>query len=232
MTVRTSRTVFLDSSDRASRFKLKEKTMNPDLHFLSTELEHVLDLKDRDALFEIRRFLGLKRPEDVKCVGVLKVEAWRVETAMTHLERQLERHGFAIQTENFQGRTGLAHYDHVDRVITLDERLRSIGRFRSLSHEAAHAVDERGEDDGLIEREAVAEASAYLVRRAVGLDTRAHSLRYLACYEVDGGLLEDLAPRIEWVASILVRWCANDQDELFTPVQPRHPALGYGGMLN
>jgi antirestriction protein ArdC len=109
---------------------------------------------------------------------------------------------------------GDGRYIHATRAIEIDDMLSGNQRVLALAHELAHALvrADRQEDDpklGYAGEEWVAECVAFVTCRALGVDTSANSVPYLASYlehapadtlRATAGLIDRLARRIEMTA--------------------------------
>ena len=99
--------------------------------------------------------------------------------------------------------------------ITLLPDLPAAGHFSVLVHELAHELlhrsDRRGQTDIRI-RETEAEAVAFVVSSAIGLDTGTASSDYIQLYRGDKQTLIDSLDYIQRVAGEILRYLDPDSD--------------------
>jgi antirestriction protein ArdC len=92
--------------------------------------------------------------------------------------------GFTVEDHEFNGNTNgdCCHADHRIRVETTNTPAQ---RVKTLAHELAHALLHEGLDDRSL-AELEAESTAYVVCRALGLDSGAYSFGYVASWAGGG----------------------------------------------
>lgn len=122
---------------------------------------------------------------------------------LAKLRRVVEGKGITITTEEMQGALGLSCGGH----IKLAPGLSAAEEFSVLAHEFAHELLHHG-PDGVrgtkMQRETEAEAVAYVVTTAVGLDNANASLDYINLHKGDAKALGESLDRIQKTACIIL----------------------------
>jgi len=133
--------------------------------------------------------------------------------------------GFADKLKKFAAESGIvveyspdlgsAHgYSHGGRIV-LRDKLLPAEAFSTLAHELAHEFLHHGEDavrGSKTVRETEAEAVAFVVSHAIGLDTNTASSDYIQLYAGDKDTLSQSLDRIQKTASRILAAISDDED--------------------
>lgn len=91
------------------------------------------------------------------------------------------------------------------RTIMLRDDLNPTMRAKTLCHELAHCLCDHGLDDDRTRAETVAEAAAFVALAAVGVDTAAYSVPYLAGWGEDVATFRAALKEIEAVSAAILK---------------------------
>jgi len=162
-------------------------------------------------VFDVSQTDGDELPELAKIAG-------DAGDNLVRLERLVAQHDIELEYASLDGGTdGLS----TGGKVVVDEALSPTEQFAVLTHELAHELLHKGDrrtDTTKTVRETEAEAVAYVVCQAIGIDTSSRSTDYIQLYRGDAETLQESLDYIQRVsASILSKLespaAANQQDD-------------------
>lgn len=147
-------------------------------------------------VFDVSQTEGRELPELSKPTG-------DADWSLAQLEAAVEEAGLKLTYEPLGGSV---HGYSADGAIGVDASLSAVERFLTLVHELAHQWLGHLQSQDLSNRvrETEAEASAFVVARACGIDAVASSSEYIQLYSGDSALLGASLGRIQVVANRIV----------------------------
>jgi antirestriction protein ArdC len=114
--------------------------------------------------------------------------------------------GFRIDRSERPGEEAAGFWQPATRTIWVAPGLSSDQATKTLAHELAHALDPESAEYAACrgEREAVAEAVAYVVCERLGLDTSKRSVPYIAGWSKDADTLKKALSKIQAIAHRII----------------------------
>lgn len=185
--------------------KQREGTVEPAGNDASTETKRVLRFRVVHV-FDISQTEGEPLPEPVRVGGDPGV-------CITRLEQFIASKNIVVEfVESLGGAEGVS----LGGRIQVLKSLPPAERFATLVHECAHECLHRGEDRPATKtvRETEAEAVAFVVCRAIGLDTGTASSDYIALYQGDTATLSASLDRIQKTAAEIIAAVTAEADAM------------------
>lgn len=171
----------------------------------STDVKRVLRFRVVHV-FDISQTEGESLPEPVRVGG-------DPGACITRLEQFIASKNITVEfVESLGGAEGVS----LGGRIQVLNRLSPAERFSTLVHECAHERLHRGEDRPATKtvRETEAEAVAFVVCRAIGLDTGTASSDYIALYQGDTATLTASLDRIQKTAAEIIAAVTAEADAM------------------